>query len=135
MGDIKKDKIVKVVKPRISTVKKKKIFLEALHKSHGVIQPALDTADIVRGTYLNWLAADPKFKSKVMEAGDAAIDFVTSKLYENIDKGKEISCIFFLKTRAGWVEQQYVDITSAGEKIVFMFGSNDEQEPEIKISK
>jgi len=135
MDNIKKGEIVKVTKTRVSTIQKKKIFIEALFKSHGVIEPALKTAGIVRGTYHNWLNSDPKFHSKVLEAGDAAIDFVTSKLYENIDKGREISCIFFLKTRAGWVEQQYVDVTSGGEKIQFQFGSNNEQGPEIKISE
>jgi hypothetical protein len=126
MGALKKNNTSKL---RISTPKKKKVFIEALNKTHGVIAPALKTANIVRGTYLNWLANDPKFAQDVSDAGEAAIDFVTSKLYENIDKGKEISTIFYLKTRAGWIEPQHLDITSGGEKIDFSFGNKGDDNP------
>jgi len=134
MADIKKRTSSSL---RVSTSKKKKIFIDALNKSYGVIQPALDTANIVRGTYLNWLAKDEKFAEAVAEAGEAAIDFVESQLYTNISKGKEISTIFYLKTRAahrGYYEKSQLDITSGGEKLVFNFGNEVPENPNLKIT-
>ena len=113
-------------KRRVSTLKKKKVFLEAFDKAHGVIVVGLKAAQIDRSTYHKWLKADPKFKLACEEAGESAIDFVESKLYENIDKGREISTIFYLKTRAaqrGYYEKTQLDITSGGEKISFNFGN------------
>jgi len=122
---------------RKSTPKKKKVFIEALNKSYGVIQPALDSANICRGTYLAWCEKDPKFALAVEEAGEAAIDFVESQLYSNISKGKEISTIFYLKTRAahrGYYEKSQLDITSGGEKLVFNFGNEVPENPNLKIT-
>jgi len=125
-----------VRKPRVSTVRKKNIFLKALRKSHGVIQGACDTAKIDRTTYWKWMQVDDKFKALVEEEAESAIDFVESKLYQNIEKGREISTIFYLKTRAkhrGYVEASQIDITSKGEKVEFNFG-NPTPAPELKIT-
>jgi len=125
-----------VRKPRVSTIRKKKIFLEALRKSHGVIQSACDTAKIDRTTYWKWMQVDDKFKALVEDESEAAIDFVETKLYQNIDKGKEISTIFYLKTRAkhrGYVEASQLDITSGGDKLVFNFGNNQDEPPQLNI--
>lgn len=122
---------------RISTSKKKKIVLEILMKSHGVIQPALDAANIHRSTYRDWLKKDPKFAAAVEATNEAAIDFVESKLYKNIEAGKEISTIFYLKTRAahrGYYEKTQMDITSGGKPINFNFGGNEEEQQPIWLT-
>lgn len=135
MGDLKKRTSSSV---RISTPKKKKIFLDALEKSHGVIQPALDTAQIVRGTYLNWLKSDEKFAQGVADAAESGVDFIEGKLFQNIENNKEISIIFALKTRGahrGWVEKTQMDITSGGDKIEFSFGNvTNVNNPDLKIT-
>jgi len=117
---------------RMSIPKKKAAFLRALEMSHGVITPACKSVPISRGTYYNWLSKDPKFALKVKESVSEAVDFVESQIMKNIENGKEISAIYFLKCKGGpqWREQQHVDITTGGEKINFTFGST---EPVIKI--
>ena len=140
MATIRNKKGVAISKTRVSTAQRKKVFLEAYHKGHGVIQCGLDAAKMDRSTYHLWLKKDPKFALLVAEAGEAAIDFVESKLYQNIDKGREISTIFYLKTRAkhrGYVEASQLDITSGGDKLVFNFGNQDVTDvnnPDLKIT-
>ncbi len=106
MNNIKKS----APRPRKSTAQKKKIFLEALEKSHGVITPALLTAKIVRTTYHNWLNNDIKFKDAVEEVNINAVSFVESKLYQLIDEGDKTAVIFYLKTRTNgkYVEIQHI---------------------------
>ena len=130
-----------ISKQRVSTSVKKKIFIEALTFSHYVIQPALDTAQINRGTYCRWLHNEAKFKEMVEATKESSIDFVERKLYKNISVCKEISTIFYLKTRAkhrGYVEATQLDITSGGDKIVFNFGGEQDvtnvNNPNIKIT-
>ena len=85
---------------RRSTAQKKKIFIQAFRKSHGIIQVGLDAAEIARPTYLNWMIKDKKFAEKVNSAGDEAVEFVETKLYQNIHEGKERSIVFYLKSRS-----------------------------------
>jgi len=87
---------------------RKKHFLRALVKSHGVISDACTAMGVARQTVYNWMANDPEFENMVALIEDETIDFAESKLFENINKGFEASLIFFLKTRGkrrGYVEQ------------------------------
>lgn len=100
-------------KARKSTPIKKKLFLQSLEKHLGVISPALKEVDINRATYLRWQKSDPKFKEEIDNINSSAIDFVESKLYENINKGNVVAQIFYLKCKGGevWKEKQQIDQT------------------------
>jgi hypothetical protein len=108
----------------------KKVVLEMLAKTRGVVSTACESANIARSTFYDWCNNDPEFKQAVDDINEAAIDFVESKLIEKIDgitvqtyntKGEPViyeqppsdtAIIFFLKTRGkkrGYIERSEVD--------------------------
>lgn len=105
----------------------KKQMIEALKETLGVVSPACDSVGIARSTHYNWMQNDPQYKHEVESLLDFQIDFVESKLFENINNGDITSTIFYLKTKAkkrGYIERQEFDHTTQGEKInVISLGS------------
>jgi hypothetical protein len=96
----------------------KKQMLNALKETLGVVSPACEMVGIARGTHYRWLDEDHEYKKEVGSLLDFQIDFVESKLFENINKGDTTSAIFYLKTKAkhrGYVERQEVDNTHSGK--------------------
>jgi hypothetical protein len=98
----------------------KKQMLEALKETLGVVSPACEMVGVSRNTHYVWMKDDPEYKEAVDYLLDFQIDFVESKLFENINNGDTGSTIFYLKTKAkhrGYVERQEIDHTTKGEKI------------------
>ena len=96
------------------TVQHKKAILEALEKSLGVVTTACKIVGIGRTQFYQWLKDDEVFAQKVKDLDNIALDFVESKLFENIKNGKTSETIFYLKTKGknrGYVERQ--EITGA----------------------
>jgi|TARA_R100001460_G_scaffold103978_1_gene149444 hypothetical protein len=77
----------------------KKALLEALEKSLGVVTTACKRSGVGRTTYYDWYNNDEDFKKQVDELSNVALDFVESKLFEQIEKGNPSSTIFYLKTK------------------------------------
>ncbi len=91
-----------------NTQSKKRRMLECLADAKGIVSVACINADIGRKTHYKWLEDDMEYFDEVMDIQNVAIDHVESKLFECIDKHKEASIIFFLKTRGrhrGYTEQ------------------------------
>ena len=87
----------------------KKVLLEALEKSLGVVTTACRSADIARRTHYNYMESDPEYAAAVRDLDNVAIDFAESKLHRQIDKGDTTACIFYLKTKGkdrGYVERK-----------------------------
>lgn len=83
-------------------------FPEILAEHLGIVTNACKAAGIGRRTYYNWREEDPEFAKACDDVSEQTIDFVESKLLENIRDGKEASQIFYLKTKAkhrGYVER------------------------------
>lgn len=102
------------------TDNKKKVLLDALELSLGVVTDACKKADISRDTHYRWLREDEQYKGAVEEIEGVALDFAESKLYGKIDKGDTTAIIFYLKTKGrgrGYIERQDIDHTTKGEKI------------------
>ncbi len=78
---------------------KKETFLEELAKGNGIIATACEKAGISRTTYYRWCAADPVFKEKADEVTETQVDFVESKLLQQINEGDTTAIIFYLKTK------------------------------------
>jgi hypothetical protein len=98
----------------------KKQVLDALEKTLGVISPACKMVGISRQTFYNWLNDDADFKCKFDEINQFQIDFVESKLFENINNGDTPCTIFYLKTKGrerGYIERK--EITGADGKKLF----------------
>jgi len=92
----------------------KKAIIEALEKSLGVVTTACKIVGIGRTTFYQWLKDDEEFAKQVKDIDNIALDFVESKLFENIKNGKTSETIFYLKTKGknrGYVERQ--EITGA----------------------
>jgi len=97
---------------RMSSKIKKRLFLEALEKNYGVISPSLKNSGLKRSTYWSWMQKDEDFIKEVNNIKEMSLDFVETQIYKNIEKGKEASLIFYLKTKGrerGWVEKQEID--------------------------
>jgi len=89
----------------------KKAMLEALEKSLGIVTTAAKAVGITRKTHYDWLNKDPKYRKAVIELEDLALDYVESKLFKNIEKEKEASVFFYMKTKGkkrGYVERQEI---------------------------
>ena len=95
-------------------------MLLALKETLGVVSPACDMVGISRNTHYRWMKEDEEYKLEVEDLLEFQMDFVESKLFENINNGDISSTIFYLKTKAksrGYIEKQYLDHTSNGEAI------------------
>jgi len=95
----------------------KKALLEALEKSLGVVSTACKKADVSRTTFYKYVKEDEDFAKAVKEIEDYALDFVESKLFEQIKEGNTTATIFYLKTKGkkrGYIERQ--EITGGDDK-------------------
>ena len=55
---------------------------------------------------------DPEYKKAVEDIAEQVIDFAESALYKNVRDGKEVSTLFYLKTKGrkrGYVERLDID--------------------------
>lgn len=89
----------------------KKAMLEALEKSLGVVSTAAKIVGINRSTHYDWLANDEEYAQAVSDIENVALDFAESKLFKNIEKAKEASVFFYLKTKGkkrGYIERQEI---------------------------
>jgi hypothetical protein len=85
----------------------KKILLDALEKSLGVVTLACKSAQLNRTTFYNYVNSDPEFAAAVKDVDNVALDFAESQLHKQIGAGVPSSTIFYLKTRGkerGYVE-------------------------------
>lgn len=88
-------------------------MLEALENSLGIVSVACRKIGISRQTHYRWQKEDPDYDKASKEIIEATIDFVESKLFENISDKKEASIMFYLKSKAkhrGYVERQELDM-------------------------
>lgn len=79
--------------------KKKEKMLEELSASRGIIKIACDRSGISRNTFYEWIKQDPEFKKAVDIIQEEQIDFVESRLLDNINEGDTQASTFYLKTK------------------------------------
>lgn len=92
---------------------KKSVMIQALESSLGVVSVACNKAEISRETHYRWYKEDPIYKQEVDNVKNVCLDFVESKLFEQIRDNNTTSTIFYLKTQGknrGYVERQEVDL-------------------------
>lgn len=92
---------------------KKSAMIQALESSLGVVSVACSKAEISRETHYRWYREDPDYKSAVDDVKNICLDFVESKLFEQIKDNNTTSTIFYLKTQGksrGYIERQEVDL-------------------------
>jgi len=108
----------------IATRMNKKAMIAALKKSLGIVSTAVLKVGINRATHYKWLDSDPEYKAAAEEVGEEVLDFAESKLFQNVNDGKEASVFFLLKCRGkgrGYVERQELEhnIGNGVSKFVF----------------
>lgn len=99
----------------MSKQQKKTLVIEYLKMSKGIVADACKATGISRGTFYNWYKEDDEFKEEVNQINEDTLDFVESKLLENINKGEVTSIIFYLKTKGrnrGYQEKAEIDINA-----------------------
>lgn len=99
----------------MSKFDKKTQLIENLRICKGIVANACEVVGVSRGTFYNWCKEDEAFKAQVDEINEATLDFVESKLLENIKKGEVTSIIFYLKTKGrnrGYQEKAEIDINA-----------------------
>ena len=99
---------------------KKKMLIESLENSLGIVSTACTKANISRSSFYKWYKEDEEFRKKVDEIDNVKLDFVESQLFKNIQKEKERSIIFYLQHKGhkrGYIQQQNINLTSNDEEI------------------
>lgn len=124
-------------KERISTATKKKLFLNALSKSMGIINAAMQAAGVQsRATIKNWRDKDPKFDSAMRECESIAGDYVETQLFKRIQSGDTTAIIFYCKTKLkdrGFSER--TELTGKDGKDLFLQKTDEELNDEIEELK
>lgn len=90
---------------------KKRQFADVLKGAKGIVTDACRALNLSRQTYYQWRNLDPEFAKECDEAQEVTIDFVESKLMENIAKNDSTCIIFYMKTKAkhrGYVERSEI---------------------------
>ena len=99
---------------------KKKMLIESLENSLGIVSTACTKANISRSSFYKWYKEDEEFRNKVDEIDNVKLDFVESQLFKNIQKEKERSIIFYLQHKGhkrGYIHRQDINLTSNDEEI------------------
>ena len=99
---------------------KKKMLIESLENSLGIVSTACSKANISRSSFYKWYKEDEEFRKKVDEIDNVKLDFVESQLFKNIQKEKERSIIFYLQHKGhkrGYIQKQSINLTSNEEDI------------------
>ena len=78
---------------------KKKLMLEALEKSLGIITTACKAVGISRASHYQYMERDAEYAAKINELTEVQLDFVESKLIERINKGDTVAIIFYLNNQ------------------------------------
>lgn len=77
---------------------RQEVFLEVLTKSMGIVSLALQTTQMDRTEFDNWLK-NQDFKKRIEDINETSLDFVENKLLKKI-KDDDLSAIqFYLKTK------------------------------------
>ena len=99
---------------------KKKMLIESLENSLGIVSTACTKANISRSSFYKWYKEDEEFRNKVDEIDNVKLDFVESQLFKNIQNEKERSIIFYLQHKGhkrGYIHRQDINLTSNDEEI------------------
>lgn len=99
----------------------KAMVAKAIRKSSGLVLSVANNLECEWHTANTYIK---KFKLEKMlsEENEKMVDYTESKLFKNIDKGKEISILFHLKTKGkkrGYIESQKIEAEVKGELTLF----------------
>ena len=111
-------------KKYLSLKQKKKLLLSELEKSLGIVTSACKAANISRTTFYQYVKDDKDFADAVYEISEITLDYVESKILQNIKNGDKTSIIFYLKTKGkhrGYIEKQEYTVYQEVKNIDFVY--------------
>jgi hypothetical protein len=121
---------------RIATKANKKVMLDALEKTLGIVTTAAKLAGIDRVTHYRWYESDPAYREKVDLIPDMVLDFAESQLHQQIKDKDTAATIFFLKCKGkhrGYIEKTEFGFTKKDGSDLFNFTPLPDTQPlEIK---
>lgn len=103
----------------VNTVRNKKLMLEALKKTLGVVTAASDMSGVSKSAHYRYLADDEQYREDVFEIKERCIDFVETSLLTQIKNLNTTATIFYLKTQAkhrGYAETVHVEYVQAASE-------------------
>lgn len=77
----------------------KALLLEKLESHLGVVTTACRAAGVSRSQFYEWRKTDEAFAQAVDEIQEVALDYVESKLFENVKCNDTSSILFYLRTK------------------------------------
>jgi hypothetical protein len=92
--------------------KHKKLLLEALERSLGIVTPACKDVGISRNQFYQYYNTDPEFKAAVDDINEITLDFVENQLLKKIKEGENQAIMFYMKYKAkkrGYTEKIEID--------------------------
>ncbi len=110
--------------------KHKKLLLEALERSLGIVTPACKDVGISRNQFYIYYNTDPDFKAAVDDINEITIDFVENQLLKKIKEGENQAILFFMKYKGrkrGYTEKIEIE-GNINQKIeiIKLIGPKDE---------
>jgi len=96
----------------------RKKTVEAYKKKGCNVSATCSAVGISRQTFYQYRKDDNVFKQELLDAEEAIIDNVETKLLSKINEGDTTSMIFFLKTKGksrGYIERQEVEMDVDGD--------------------
>jgi isopentenyldiphosphate isomerase len=96
------------------TLTKKNAMIQALEKTLGVVTSAAKKAQINRRQHYEWMIVDEVYKKRVEDIANMTLDFVESKLHDEIEEGNTACIIFYMKTKGkkrGYIEKTEQEIS------------------------
>lgn len=116
-------------KKLLSTKVRKKVLIQALQASFGIVTIACKAAGMDRGHHYDWLRKDPEYKKAVEDIENITMDFVESKLHSRINLGDTTAIIFYAKTKGksrGYIENpNIVNTNTLSNDIKIGYGTED----------
>lgn len=99
-------------KTKVHTRQRQKLMIQALEDNLGFVRISAKKAGIHHATHYEWIKKDEWYRNQIenLELNKKKMrqEFIESKFYENINKGKETSILFALKTQCselGYIEK------------------------------
>lgn len=94
---------------------KKKLFLEALEESMGMITSSCERAGLTRDTVIAWRKSDPDFDERINVIKEKQREYVEGQLMSLIRQGTPSAIYFWLKCQAGWHETQRIEVENTND--------------------
>lgn len=116
----------------------KKLMIQALEKTLGIVTSACRLAGVHRSTHYEWMEEDEEYSSAVKSLADVALDFAEEKLLNLVEEKHPAAVIFYMKTKGkkrGYIESVHNINQAVDDANVHIYVPDNEREaiPEATV--